>query len=332
VRLIQLRRGTTVQRMAITPDNGEPCWDEDEKKLYVGDGTTAGGVEVAGGGGTTSPLTTKGDLYTFDTDNARLPVGSDGYILSADSTETTGLKWIPNSGGGSGSGGIAGAYDIEAGGSPTYTDLGLSEEFESGTLNSNWTVAQGSSGSINPIGTVSGAVYDLSGRSKGMLIQTDNTTNLFQMRAAVIASGEQIIISLSIPDSPTTTNNAYVPRLAVSQTTTAFSGTRTEMYLSGSGNSNIMWYPNAAQTAVFNGGRFGARQYFRMVRSGNVFYGFFSVDGTSWVPLGGHTNSTAGYIWIMLGSSAAWTRQSGGDPIACVNWIRHVTYAGLDPW
>ncbi len=43
--------------------------------------------------GTTSPLTTKGDVYTYDTDNARLPVGSNGQVLTADSGETTGLKW-----------------------------------------------------------------------------------------------------------------------------------------------------------------------------------------------------------------------------------------------
>lgn len=52
----------------------------------------------SGGGGTTSPLTTKGDLYTYSTANARLPVGTDGQLLSADSTQTTGLKWITASG------------------------------------------------------------------------------------------------------------------------------------------------------------------------------------------------------------------------------------------
>lgn len=41
-----------------------------------------------------SPLTTKGDLYTFSTINARLSVGTNGQILSADSTEATGLKWV----------------------------------------------------------------------------------------------------------------------------------------------------------------------------------------------------------------------------------------------
>ena len=45
-------------------------------------------------GGLTSPLTTKGDVWVWSTTNDRLPVGTDGQVLSADSTQTTGLKWI----------------------------------------------------------------------------------------------------------------------------------------------------------------------------------------------------------------------------------------------
>jgi len=43
--------------------------------------------------GAVSPLTTKGDLYTFSTSDARLAVGANGTTLVADSSEATGLKW-----------------------------------------------------------------------------------------------------------------------------------------------------------------------------------------------------------------------------------------------
>lgn len=40
---------TTDERMAITPAPGFLIWDTDLNKLYVGDGSTAGGVEIEGG-------------------------------------------------------------------------------------------------------------------------------------------------------------------------------------------------------------------------------------------------------------------------------------------
>jgi hypothetical protein len=49
---LQFRRGTNANRTSITPAQGEPLYTTDTKALYIGDGTTAGGVAVGGGGGT----------------------------------------------------------------------------------------------------------------------------------------------------------------------------------------------------------------------------------------------------------------------------------------
>ena len=40
-----------------------------------------------------TPLTTKGDLFGFSTVDARIPIGTNGQVLIADSAQTLGLKW-----------------------------------------------------------------------------------------------------------------------------------------------------------------------------------------------------------------------------------------------
>jgi len=47
----------------------------------------------------TSPLTTKGDLHVFSNADTRQGIGSNGQVLTADSAQTTGMKWATPSGG-----------------------------------------------------------------------------------------------------------------------------------------------------------------------------------------------------------------------------------------
>jgi hypothetical protein len=61
--------------------------------------TVAAGVPSWASPSDQTPLTTKGDVFTFSTVDARLGVGANGTVLTADSAETTGLKWAaPSSG------------------------------------------------------------------------------------------------------------------------------------------------------------------------------------------------------------------------------------------
>jgi hypothetical protein len=50
--------------------------------------------------GATSPLTTKGDIWGYSTSDARIPVGANDTVLTADSTQSLGVKWATVSSGG----------------------------------------------------------------------------------------------------------------------------------------------------------------------------------------------------------------------------------------
>ena len=67
-----------------------------------------------------SPLTTKGDVYTYDTGNQRLAVGADGLVLKADSSTATGLAW------GSGGGGATATHAYTNQSSTSYAGTGSS--------------------------------------------------------------------------------------------------------------------------------------------------------------------------------------------------------------
>tara|TARA_R110000787_G_scaffold53701_2_gene125529 strand:- start:238 stop:1494 length:1257 start_codon:yes stop_codon:yes gene_type:complete len=58
----------------------------------------SGGMQ-GGGGVSEEMLTTKGDTHGYTTENARVPIGVDGQILTADSTQALGLGWATAGGG-----------------------------------------------------------------------------------------------------------------------------------------------------------------------------------------------------------------------------------------
>lgn len=109
--------GGGVAGVAVTGGMANPMTTQDD--IIVGGASPAGGPTRLGKGSDgqvltvdpvthhlvwatpsgASPLTTKGDLFGHSTVDARVPIGTDGQVLTADSTQALGLKWAAASGG-----------------------------------------------------------------------------------------------------------------------------------------------------------------------------------------------------------------------------------------
>src|SRR5574337_43335 len=96
---IQLRRGTAATWTSVNPTlhAGEPGYETDTGRYKIGDGSTA--WTSLAYAAFADPTTTKGDLIVHGSSTTRLGVGTDGQVLTADSTQALGVKWGAAAGG-----------------------------------------------------------------------------------------------------------------------------------------------------------------------------------------------------------------------------------------
>lgn len=81
---IKLARGTTAERLAVTPEVGEAVWDTTVSAMYVGDGSTAGGIAVTALGSTI------GKHAVFIAAGSMTPAASGGCAALATITSAAG--------------------------------------------------------------------------------------------------------------------------------------------------------------------------------------------------------------------------------------------------
>jgi hypothetical protein len=80
---------STLSAERVVTDTATVTWDWGTAGQAKANASTSG----------LSVLTTKGDLWGFSTVNARIPVGTNGQVLTADSTQALGVKWAAVGGG-----------------------------------------------------------------------------------------------------------------------------------------------------------------------------------------------------------------------------------------
>lgn len=92
--VLGLNKGGTGSNLTDPQKNALFFWNDTTNKTeFLGIGT---GLSINNGSlesSFSSPLTTKGDLFVYGTDDIRLPVGTSGQYLTPDSAQTSGLKW-----------------------------------------------------------------------------------------------------------------------------------------------------------------------------------------------------------------------------------------------
>lgn len=172
---LQLRHGTAAAWVAANPVllDGEFGYESDTGKAKLGDGLTAwNGLGYFAGGAGTNVATdiiwdTKGDLAAATGPNAavKLPVGTDGHVLTADSGEATGIKWAVGGGGVTDHGALTGLADNDH---PQYQRV-LVQTLSDGA-NIAWDLNLGGQAVVtlggnrtldNPTNLVAGAIYTL---------------------------------------------------------------------------------------------------------------------------------------------------------------------------
>lgn len=211
--------GTVTNGVYTTGSYSNPAWITGLAATKI-TGTIAISQGGTGQGDKTSafdalaPSTTKGDMIAYTgTDNVRLPVGTDGQILVADSTEVAGVKWSTVSGAGTvTSVGITPPAFLTAGspvtsaGNITLTYSGTAIPITSGgtgltalgtagqvlRVNSGGTALEygavvGTGDVVGPASSVNAQIALYSGTT-GKLIQAATTTGMVKATSGVIAA------------------------------------------------------------------------------------------------------------------------------------------------
>lgn len=217
---------------------------------------------------------------------------------------------------------------------PVYSDAGMSDEFTAGTLDGQWSVVGGTSGTVNLItADPTDSVYDLTTRSGSCLVQIKPADSIAFRVDDVITTGEQILVKMGMvaPGDNPSDANSYWTGIGFNNNDSDYdAGTHIEMFWDGADVSRIVWGAAGASGDISHGIVTGTYIYWRAVNSGGTVYAFYSYNAKLWVPIGtGISIGSADNFWVFFDSKGVSYTHA---PIASIEWVRHIANTNLDPY
>jgi hypothetical protein len=245
--------------------------------------------------------------------------------------------------GGSGEGSTYTSFDINR---PKVTADTPDDEFSELTLDAKWTAVSGSSGTVDLFESSNVSEYDLITRPGNLLVQVGQTgaQEVMLRQDYTLPDNKSIITAISPnlmsddlggTDSGILNNELQIGLSINDSDTDHDAGNSHEVFF----DANVNGWRLIQQ--IHNGGSVVGgttpgnampdlqKIYLRISRVSSAYYGFFSMDGTTWFPLSGDTPAgTYDNVWIWVRSGATF-----GDPIPiqAFDWVRLGTNS-IDPW
>jgi len=278
-------------RAALTPFKGQVVFQLDTATLYKCTNATGPVWGVVGAGA--SPLTTKGDIYVHGSADARLPVGADGQVLTADAAQALGVKWAAASGGGS-------EYENQIDIPPT-SPSDWDDEFAAASLDGKWSVLRSSYITISFADSNVKMVTNGEAFS-GIYQDVPEGDFVATARCSFYAGTGDRWTGLFVGSAASDTSALWGPELHSNKAGIGIANTYWSTPTNWSSDSNII-------------DTIGRRVYFRLARVGTTLYNYISFNGLLWYPtysvsqpftpaiiglfIGGNPN-TAYYDWFRI--------------------------------
>ena len=224
-----------------------------------------------GGGeeGVDPPTTTKGDVSGFDTTFARIPIGTNNQVLTADSAQALGLKWADAAGAPTTTKGDISGFSTTQARIPIGANGQVLEADSTEALGLKWATAPTGLGKARFLGSTSLASANTEIEISSLSLDLVNDYTSIQVNCTGYSAGVRGTLECQVGGSSGTYNYDYIRQDATTVTGGQVNGATSFKMLDASGSGSY-YFGVSAQIMRFltSGISFNSNHYQKLDSSG----------------------------------------------------------------